>query len=62
MPEVKSDLLYKDHISSSPATSQGDITYALLWMFFILFFYTGLQSALQGVDVFVLHSYNRKQK
>lgn len=38
MLEVKADLLYKDHISSSPASRQGDVTYAVVGMFFLFFF------------------------
>lgn len=37
MLEVKADLLYKDHISSSPASRQGDVTYAGVGMGLFLF-------------------------
>lgn len=60
MLEVKADLLYKDHISSSPATSQGDIAYALLWMFLFCFF-TEQHSTAQGVGIFGLPGFNGKE-
>lgn len=67
MLEVKADLLYKDHISSSPASRQGDVAYALLWMLFLVFFalffvfsYRAAQRSTGG-RYFCPNGYNRKK-